>query len=341
MISFYILLFLLCCWGLGRRKPPASGLDRDTTLAIKGIFIFWVFIRHVSGYLVKSGYTFSRVGDSLFQLIGSCSGQLIVVMFLFYSGYGVMEQIKSKGNDYVRLIPRKRVLQTLLNFDVAVLIYIALDILLGLNISCRKSFFALIAWDSVGNSNWYIFVILLCYLAVYACFRAKRFFDGLDAEIVFVALFFVSFALSMVKPHWWYNTMLAFPAGMLWSKLRKQIDSILQIRYYCALITCMLVFCVLYILPWEFHGLRNNLLGISFATVVVIISCRVKVGNPALVWLGTNLFPLYIYQRVPMIVFADLCGDNMVRIFPVLYVVSCLCLTVLSAWLYRFVRISL
>lgn len=57
--------------------------------------------------------------------------QLVVVMFLFYSGYGVGESFKRKGDGYVKSMPRHRILATLLNFDVAVIVFILLGLALG------------------------------------------------------------------------------------------------------------------------------------------------------------------------------------------------------------------
>ena len=51
-------------------------------------------------------------------------------MFLFYSGYGVMESIRKKGEAYVVAMPRHRVAGTLINFDVAVLIFLVVDLLM-------------------------------------------------------------------------------------------------------------------------------------------------------------------------------------------------------------------
>lgn len=43
-------------------------------------------------------------------------------VFLFYSGYGIMESIKNKGEKYISTVPKKRILNVLVNFDIAVLI---------------------------------------------------------------------------------------------------------------------------------------------------------------------------------------------------------------------------
>ena len=34
-----------------------------------------------------------------------------------------------------------------------------------------------------------------------------------------------------------------------------------------------------------------------------MITMKVKISNTPLIWLGIHLFPIYIYQRIPMIYF--------------------------------------
>ena len=131
-------------------------------------------MRHIWPYMRDSGYVVQSCVDQLFRVIDAGLGQMLVVMFLFYSGYGVMESIKTKGSKYVDSIPRKRVLTTLLNFDVAVLVYLLLDISLGIRYSACDTELAFTGWTSIGNSNWYIFVIILCYLITYISHRIVK-----------------------------------------------------------------------------------------------------------------------------------------------------------------------
>lgn len=74
MIFLVLFIFLLCAYGI---KIVPKGffpnfLERNQTNSIKGVFILFVFIRHILQYVVKSGYTFSSFGDGLFLKLG-CS----------------------------------------------------------------------------------------------------------------------------------------------------------------------------------------------------------------------------------------------------------------------------
>ena len=58
-------------------------------------------------------------------------GQLIVVYFLFFSGYGIMYSIVNKGPRYVDSILKNRFIKSLLHFDLIILLYLIVQFFLG------------------------------------------------------------------------------------------------------------------------------------------------------------------------------------------------------------------
>lgn len=150
--------------GVNRTKWNDGYLDKGTTAIVNGLFIILVFLSHFAQY----------APDYIVNYIGRYLGQLIVVMFLFYSGYGCAVQYLKKGEAYLRGFPRKRLLATLLNFDVAVLAFWVTGLLLGKEFPLRQVALSLTGWESLGNDNWYIFVILLCYAIFWAVFSTVK-----------------------------------------------------------------------------------------------------------------------------------------------------------------------
>ncbi len=71
-------------------------LSKDYTAAIKGIFIMFVFISHSRSY-----FEITSTMDNVTIQFMNYVGQLMVTLFLFYSGYGVYEAIKSKKLKYI------------------------------------------------------------------------------------------------------------------------------------------------------------------------------------------------------------------------------------------------
>lgn len=180
MILFYVVLIFVLLYqcNFEIRGLFSCYLEKERCNAIKGIFIVVVFFRHVSSYLLKIGFEPKGFLDKSFFLVDNLIGQLLVAMFLFYSGYGVMRSISIKGSGYLMSFPRKRLFTTLLNFDVAVCCFLFIDFIFNIPLSAYQIGFSFIAWESVGNSNWYIFVILLCYFITYVSYMIVKIWGG-------------------------------------------------------------------------------------------------------------------------------------------------------------------
>ena len=342
MLILYLALLLLVVSSL---RYNVNGYNEDylafgTTNAVKGIFILLVFISHVVPYIVDAGYVYDGIMGDLFWRLHSRVGQWIVAMFLFYSGYGIMESIKKKGEDYVALIPRKRILTVLLNFDIAVLVYVILAWLLANEMSIGKILLSFVGWESVGNSNWYIFVIILAYLITYVsfvCSKNKRISTYTVCSLLFLAML----VLSVFKGNWWYDTILCFGAGLLYYQHKVVAESFAR-KHYVLSLTIVLIACVLfYNVPYWIRGLRYNMFCIAFCLLNVLLTMKFRINSNLLIWFGKNLFPLYIYQRLPMILLSSVAGGYFVLHYPMSYAIVCFAITILITLLYKYWAIKL
>lgn len=343
MLIYIILLICLCFWRIQFSSTSSYDiyLQKNTTDAVKGVFILIVFLGHIKNYILEAGYIYAGIGDVIFAAFFSCLGQLVVVMFLFYSGFGVMERISTKELDYVKNIPKHRILATLINFDVAVCIFAIVNLLIGDTYSMQKYILSLLCWESLGNSNWYIFIIIICYLVTYLV-SIKMVGRSLMTIVlgVFIILTCVAIALYFIKEPWWYNTIWAYPTGMLYSIYRKDIDAIVNNKYEWKLFVIFSILFLCYFIPSETFGLRTNIMSVFFAIFVVVLTMRVRVGNPILQWCGRHLFPFYIYQRIPMIAIASI-FPKLPADIPILYIAICLIITVVITYCYKFIKITI
>lgn len=337
MLIFYLLLFVVILTAVRyNRGFNREYLTFDTTNIVKGFFILLVFISHVVPYTVKSGAEFCN----LFWLLHNRIGQWIVAMFLFCSGYGIMESIKRKRNAYIATIPKHRILNTLLNFDVAVLAFIVVSIFVGADFSLQQCLLAFTGWETVGNSNWYIFIILLCYLVTYISFLCSN-NRKLNALVCLLLSLLMMILLSFFKQDYWYNTMLCYPCGIFFSLYREKVEGIVHRNYWVLLISAIVLLVVLDGPPYSWKGLCYNAFSIVFCAMVLLLTMKFNLKSKMLVWCGKNLFPLYIYQRIPMILIASISGGAFVANYPVIYTFVCLIITALIASLYRFWTIKL
>ena len=346
MIIWFLLILIVALVNIQVCRDGffSDYLEKNQSNAIKGVFILLVFVFHSLTDIKNCGFSFEHQIDWLAQAFHLEIGQLVVAMFFFYSGYGVMKSLLVKGEAYLNSYPKSRLLTTLLNFDIAVCFFILLATIIGRRVSVSQIALSLIGWESVGNSCWYIFVILFCFLAFYLVFKlvGTRFKLGIVA-IALVCLVGM-FTLRLFKPSLWYNTMLVFPAGIAYAVYADKLERLIQKRYILSVVLLFAAFFSLHFLmrSHPLHGLTFNVKSIVFALLIVVLTMKVRIGNQWLYWCGSSLFPLYIYQRLPMISLRAMAGKEWIVGHPNLFICCCFVITVGISLLYnKYFRIKL
>ena len=333
MILFFFAVIVLSFYKIQCIRPGAglnaACLSPDRTTSIKGIFVLLVFLSHANNYLLSMPAYTADVLNQPYINFQSHLGQGVVVIFLFYSGYGVMESIKKKGALYVHAIPKRRILKTLLHFDIAVLLYLFLDLALG-TLARRSPLTVLLAftgWTSLGNSNWYIFAVLMLYLFTFVAFfrLAEKPARALWVVTGFTAVYIA--VLAFLKDAWWFDTVLLYPIGMWYSFGKVRIESFLRGKVY----RFWLVFSAVFAAMVVFHLLCANYLCyelwlFTLALFIVLLTMKVEIGNAVLRFFGKHLFEIYILMRIPMLILLRLGITN-----TYVFVLSSFAVTVLLA----------
>lgn len=292
-----IVLLLVLVVGLAGLRPRKNGspLSPEQTGAINGFFVLMVFLRHTVDYIDLGA------GDQIFKLVNKRLDQLIVAPFLFYSGYGVCCSIQKKGKRYVNQLPKNRIFKVWLHFALAVVLYHGLALYLKKDYPASRIALSYTGWESIGNSNWYIFATLFMYVATWLSFSIFRKRHLLAAfALTAMALGYILLMPKAGKGLWWYDTALVYPAGVFYglygSRLEKSLRKILRPVAFVAMGGC---FVACYLLRQEL--LWRELMAVTFALTIVFGTLMFKVGNPVLKFLGKYTFEIYILQRLPMI----------------------------------------
>ncbi len=306
-----IFLIVFLCFSLYKVRLSSFNQDyieRDQTTSIKGFFAIVVFFSHLRQYIqLSNGFL-----DFSFLAFINFFGQLMVTLFFFYSGYGIIKAYKTK-DDYTKTFFRKRILKTLVHFDIVVALYMILSFVFKSNYSGTDYAFAWVGWTSLGNSNWFIFVMLALYLSTQIAFlivKNKRPIITTGLVCVFsCALFFLLYFVG--KESWWFDTIFCYSFGMIFACFEEKIKTIMdksKLYNYGAVVVSFICFFISYffaanILP---SIVAKNLTALLFCLVVVILSTKVKIDNPILRWLGKYSFLIYICQRLPMIILSKI-----------------------------------
>ena len=294
MLVYLIVLMLLVVSGMQTAKKDQffSGyLSKEQTTAINGIFVLIVFLSHASTYVELGGPL-----DDAYSTLKGYLRQLIVASFLFYSGYGMLESIKKKG-------------MALLHMEIAVALFLLTDLAIGKHFGLKTTLLSFTFWESIGNSNWYIFAILCLYLIVFVSFLVCR--GNVYIGTALTATLSVVYTLVMLiagKDTWWYNTVLLYPLGMVWSLFKPQIERFVMkndVRWFL----CAGVLLIPYYLCFRLrdtHLVWYDLWGMLFMVLLVLLTMKIRIGNDILNWFGSHVFSIYILQRIPMMVFTKL-----------------------------------
>ena len=286
-------------------------LSKEQTTCINGIFVLFVFLSHFGQY-ENMPWNWLLLG----------LGQLMVAPFLFYSGYGIMEQIQRRGVAYIDGMPRKRILKFYIHFCMALCIYLFLSFLLGKEYSFVRIVLSFTALSSIGNSNWYVFAILTMYSIVYISFKhCKK--HSMTSCVLFTILYIVM--MDIIKDQaWWYNIILCFPAGMILSKYKDRVCSIIRKPvFFVFMITLALI---LYIFHLDIFA--YEIISIAFCFLIVDLCAYREIKNDLFHFLGQYVFEIYILQRISMNLFDQYLNDG-------IYLIVCILVTFILAYNFK------
>lgn len=300
MAFFLIPLAILClvgikCTGKGFRDDYMSP---ESTTAVNGIFTVLVMMSHIVDSYEAGGFA-----DELFTRYIHF-GQLVVVTFFFYSGYGIAESLRRKSG-YVQKMPKNRIFRVWLNLAIALIPYILLNLFTHEPMTVKQVLLSFIGYDSVGNSNWFMFDTLVVYVLVWLSFLIcrSRPIPGTVLTTVGVLAFIAVQILAGRPSHWW-NTVIFYPLGMWFSFLRPTAEKIITKNnavYTTFLVSFALLFAGTHALYLKKAKLLFFLMSAAFMMALIItFLMKFTVCNRVLLLLGQNVFGIYILQRLPM-----------------------------------------
>ena len=265
----------------------------ENTSSIKGIFVWLIIFRHKSSYGNYNKYLYKKIDNNL--------AQQVVSMFLFYSGFGIYEGIKKKGNNYSRTLLFKSIV-IFFKSQIIILIYLATNIFIfKKTITFERYFFSVIFKLGLGNSNWFAFTIIMFYFYSYFSFRFiyKKFFFGI------IIISFICFLHTLFVYHFYYpkqkyavDTVLCFVIGFYYSFTKLYLDKLIMksdIFYFGIISIIILIYYKLNRINNLIHlSIKNSL----FALLVVLISIKVQFNNVFLKFLNSHSYSIYLLQRL-------------------------------------------
>ena len=313
MVFIFILLLTILLYNIKFYNTNfyKDYLGKNNTTIINGYFIIIVFFSHFQQYV-----SITNTLDIVFYKFIGLVWQLMVTTFLFFSGYGIYERVKLKANDYTKNFFKKRFIPTYINWCIALILFLIVDYCLNYNLSIKQILLSFIGWESIGNSNWYMFDVFVLYIIFVLSFNL---FKRNKYKIITMTIIMIIFtiALWICKDGYWYNTLLCFPLGMIYSYNKNKIDKIVtknNKNYIIILSILMILFIVAFLayhlllrLLWSklYIEIIFNIVSCIFVLLISVVLMKFELRSKLLYWCWKNLFWIYILQRIPMIIFKD------------------------------------
>lgn len=309
-------------------------LSVDTSKIVKGILIFMIFLSHARGKI-------DELNNTILGQIITSFGYLAVAMFMFYTGYGLKYSVMSKGQDYIRLMPRKRIMPFYVHCLIVVGVYVAYNrFIFKEHVDASRILQSITLGDTVVEYGWYLHAILLIYVLFFLiCRFVGKPKSGMMVHLVLIALY-VIICVLLNSNTIYYEFLLAFFLTTIWYDQKVKIDKYCSERWLVCIGGTTLLFIVTLLMgnmmtSWGAVAFGIKMLSaMFFCAIVLMMLMKIKLPKNPLIWLGDRSLEIYVSQGIILKLFRS---QHFYIQNPMLYTVICMGLTLLIAGLLHLI----
>ncbi|MDD6484609.1 MAG: acyltransferase [Clostridiales bacterium] len=326
-VLLLLIPFIIGCRPVG---DGAEVFGVVTTKSLKGLFASGVVLHHLCTYFCPP-ITSLEVYRNL--------GFIMVSGFFLISGYGLTYSARKKEG-YLNHFLLRRVLPIIVGFYLSAFAYCLM-----------YRHYHVLTWEMfrtivTGANYWFIYAILILYIGFYISFRFFKSQNAPYACTVWTVLYMaVMFVKGLKAPgvygYWWFNSCLAFAAGIWFCVYRDRILGFLDRGYIWKLVLSAAVFGAAFAGVYLIEDKASLkilacelIASVSFCVLVLQFCMRFKVNNIVLKSLGTVSLELYLVQALWIYVVGN---EYTSQWHAVLMVFNIIIRTVLLAWVVHYV----
>lgn len=258
-------------------------LSLNTTNCVKGLLAVCILLHHIARALPDNSLL------SIFQHIGG----IVVSLFFFYSGYGLMIQCQTK-TDYEKTFLVKRIPTLLIPYIIVTPLYMWIC-----GVDFKEMLINLVYGLPVVNNSWFVIHILLFYIVFWGLMiLCKK-----DVHLMFITAsaaiaLWVYFTFTNGASLYWYNCSHILILGMIWSIYGEQFVKCVKQNYIFALMSFILFFISFYYLSRIAEGITlywlRNIMYIMFVLTCLTLLLKIPVQHYILDYLGSISFEIYL-----------------------------------------------
>ncbi len=267
-------------------------LGEKNSISIKAICTIGVVLYHTSN-TVNCGVLFLPI-----QTIGF----LMVAMFFFFSGYGLIYSLNHK-KDYMKSFVKKRAIAFLLPYCISLIVYLLYYSIFSEGFKFSRVILQFFYGDTVVRYSWFVFVLLQLYIIFYFSFRFIK--SKKTAYIIFYILCsFVS--LNCFLPHWSPAT-IAFIFGALFAHKQLFFDKLFLKKSWGLIITSIISFAVLAAFYIRLEEDINKqyfriLVTLTFVVLIVSLLTRIELHNRFLLIISDVSYEIYLFHGLVILI---------------------------------------
>lgn len=297
------LFVILCCSAYKVWRTPRMELlnfDVKRVLPLRGILALLIVAHHLSQHVSYLNLRFIRN----FVLWGS----IVVGVFFFITGYGLMVSYERKGTAYLKGFLSHRLCKLLPAFMLATFMWLlAMYVFKG--ISPFATIQEMVYGDTPLPNSWFVYTIVLFYLFFYLSARIVR-----NPVLMIVLLWCLSFGYVYVVQlvgwsiHWFISTY-AISIGFTYAFCEKRVKMLLSkfplvIVGLQAMVVGLLLVCVLYPDAKWLHWV--NLACVIPIFVILSVYILGMRQNKVLCFFGKISYEIYLVQGCFMVAYDKL-----------------------------------
>lgn len=279
-------------------KTNSHYLSKSNSDCLKGIFAVCVLMHHL--------YLYSGIlRDTIFANIFQNMGYLSVSVFFFLSGYGLMASYNSKGNNYIKQFPYKRLLPYYCIIILLIFIYSITNIIMKNEISITDLIKSLVDLETTIFFGWYLQVQLLFYvlfLIAFSIYKTRK------LQIGFLALCVMVYCLISIykgEPITRYESVFPFVLGFIWNAKIGRIDSFLENSKHWLWIVALTLFLFCGVILLQLCNFNSGaililkmLSAILFVVLIMLQVSKIRIDYRFTRLLGAISMEIYVMQGV-------------------------------------------
>ena len=308
-------------------KSPYA-FSKDWSYRLKGVLAIIIIIHHVSTrYSSWWGIEEYPLSYSIISKFIPW-GEIVVGLFFFISGYGLIKSYQRYGDDYISSFMSKRFFKIFIPFVIIEFITQILLVTFKDGYSPWQILIDAYPQRGFGFILWFPIALSLFYLAFYFCFKYIRITHIAIAAVTLIVVVLSLYYYFIGRGDWWWKSNLCFPIGLWYAYYEHKFTKWIALRPKLWITLLALIVIGLAQLTrktsYAFITLRTIIL--LFPFFVVMVSYYVKSGrNKVSNFLGNISWEMFLTQFV----FLELLSHIPPMLYCIMLIMCVLCASVI------------